>query len=203
LESRDGDDGTEYLVKWKGLLHEDCTWEEEDQLKEPADKVNLFPWFQFLLTPLGQEKLLEFEATKAIWKQKLEPDKPTKKKKNCKKKLESVPIPKFKDESFKLKDFQVEGLTWLAYNWSQNRNVLLADEMGLGKTIQTIAFFKVNEENLQLSLVFPVFFFFLLLPALLLFPAFFASLCSLYFFPVFFTSPCFLLTNLFFSVVFE
>lgn len=39
-----------------------------------------------------------------------------------------------------LKDFQITGLNFLAYNWCKGRNVLLADEMGLGKTVQTVAF---------------------------------------------------------------
>lgn len=40
----------------------------------------------------------------------------------------------------KLRDFQILGLNFLAYNWSKNNNVVLADEMGLGKTVQTVAF---------------------------------------------------------------
>jgi chromodomain-helicase-DNA-binding protein 1 len=33
-----------------------------------------------------------------------------------------------------LKDFQLTGLNWLAYIWSNGINGILADEMGLGKT---------------------------------------------------------------------
>ena len=36
--------------------------------------------------------------------------------------------------------YQLEGLNWLRFSWSQHTNTILADEMGLGKTIQTIAF---------------------------------------------------------------
>ena len=32
-----------------------------------------------------------------------------------------------------LKDFQLTGLNWLAYLWSNGENGILADEMGLGK----------------------------------------------------------------------
>jgi chromodomain-helicase-DNA-binding protein 1 len=39
-----------------------------------------------------------------------------------------------------LRDFQITGLNFLAYNWTRNKNVILADEMGLGKTVQTVAF---------------------------------------------------------------
>eukprot|EP01041_Mallomonas_annulata_P007276 gene7276-14834_t len=39
-----------------------------------------------------------------------------------------------------LRDYQLEGLNWLLWNWWQRRSCILADEMGLGKTIQSIAF---------------------------------------------------------------
>ena len=39
-----------------------------------------------------------------------------------------------------LREFQIRGLNFLAYNWCKGKNVVLADEMGLGKTVQTIAF---------------------------------------------------------------
>jgi chromodomain-helicase-DNA-binding protein 1 len=39
-----------------------------------------------------------------------------------------------------LREFQIKGLNFLAYNWCQSKNVILADEMGLGKTVQTVAF---------------------------------------------------------------
>lgn len=40
----------------------------------------------------------------------------------------------------KLHPYQLEGLNWLRFSWSQGTNTILADEMGLGKTIQAIAF---------------------------------------------------------------
>lgn len=39
-----------------------------------------------------------------------------------------------------LREFQLHGLNFLAYNWCKSKNVILADEMGLGKTVQTVAF---------------------------------------------------------------
>ena len=29
----------------------------------------------------------------------------------------------------KLRDYQLEGLNWMVYSWSQDRNAILADEM--------------------------------------------------------------------------
>ena len=40
----------------------------------------------------------------------------------------------------KLREFQIKGLNFLAYNWCLSKNVILADEMGLGKTVQTVSF---------------------------------------------------------------
>ena len=38
-----------------------------------------------------------------------------------------------------LRDYQLEGVNWMIFNWYHRRNCILADEMGLGKTIQTTA----------------------------------------------------------------
>ncbi|ROT37695.1 hypothetical protein SODALDRAFT_279814 [Sodiomyces alkalinus F11] len=38
----------------------------------------------------------------------------------------------------KLMEYQMEGVSWILYNYHQNRNVILADEMGLGKTVQVV-----------------------------------------------------------------
>lgn len=38
-----------------------------------------------------------------------------------------------------LRDYQLEGLNWMVFNWYNRRNCILADEMGLGKTIQTVS----------------------------------------------------------------
>ncbi|KAI9800101.1 MAG: hypothetical protein M1825_004283 [Sarcosagium campestre] len=46
-----------------------------------------------------------------------------------------------------LRDFQLKGLNFLAYNWSKGNNVILADEMGLGKTVQTVAFMNWLRHN--------------------------------------------------------
>uniref|UniRef100_A0A8C5SHN0 DNA helicase n=1 Tax=Laticauda laticaudata TaxID=8630 RepID=A0A8C5SHN0_LATLA len=40
----------------------------------------------------------------------------------------------------KLREYQLEGVNWLLFNWYNRRNCILADEMGLGKTIQSITF---------------------------------------------------------------
>ena len=37
-----------------------------------------------------------------------------------------------------LRDYQVDGINWMAMTWVKKRSCILADEMGLGKTIQII-----------------------------------------------------------------
>jgi SNF2-related domain len=39
-----------------------------------------------------------------------------------------------------LRDYQIEGLTWLLRCWYTKRSSILADEMGLGKTVQVVTF---------------------------------------------------------------
>jgi len=46
-----------------------------------------------------------------------------------------------------LKEYQLEGLTWLTCLYATGLSGLLADEMGLGKTIQVIAFVAWLQEN--------------------------------------------------------
>lgn len=47
----------------------------------------------------------------------------------------------------KMRDYQLEGLTWLTCLYSIGLNGILADEMGLGKTVQLISFLAFLREN--------------------------------------------------------
>lgn len=51
----------------------------------------------------------------------------------------------------KLRAYQLEGLSWLVYNYNHSINCILADEMGLGKTLQSIAFVAHLVHTKQLS----------------------------------------------------
>ncbi|KAG5675813.1 hypothetical protein PVAND_005684 [Polypedilum vanderplanki] len=53
------------------------------------------------------------------------------------------------NEEFKLSDYQLVGLNWLAVLHQNGTNGILADEMGLGKTIQIIAFLAYLKETQQ------------------------------------------------------
>lgn len=51
-----------------------------------------------------------------------------------------LPQPKIINKSFKLKGYQLLGISWLVLLYKKNLGGILADEMGLGKTAQVISF---------------------------------------------------------------
>uniref|UniRef100_A0A674E9X6 Chromodomain helicase DNA binding protein 7 n=1 Tax=Salmo trutta TaxID=8032 RepID=A0A674E9X6_SALTR len=103
-----------YLVKWCSLPYEDITWE--------------------LKTDIDQAKIDEYEAVAARQPEtKLVERPPTE---NWQKSQSSRD---YKNDNA-LREYQLEGVNWLLFNWYNTRNCILADEMGLGKTIQSITF---------------------------------------------------------------
>ncbi|KAM6430240.1 chromodomain-helicase-DNA-binding protein 9 isoform 6-T6 [Liasis olivaceus] len=109
-----GEHVTYYLVKWCSLPYEDSTWE----LKEDVD----------------QGKIEEFEQLQALRLDSRRLDRPPP---NSWKKIEQSR--EYKNGN-QLREYQLEGLNWLLFNWYNRQNCILADEMGLGKTIQSITF---------------------------------------------------------------
>lgn len=128
-----------YLVKWRDLTYDQCTWERDDM------------------------DVPDFEIYKAAyWRHrdnimKEEDSDKTKKMRNRNQDDEgedgSIPSP-VNDPTIKYEEqpdfvtstggtlhlYQLEGLNWLRFSWAQGTDTILADEMGLGKTIQTIVF---------------------------------------------------------------
>uniref|UniRef100_A0A8D0GZ08 Chromodomain-helicase-DNA-binding protein 7 n=1 Tax=Sphenodon punctatus TaxID=8508 RepID=A0A8D0GZ08_SPHPU len=109
-----GEPVTHYLVKWCSLPYEDSTWE----LKQDID----------------QSKIEEFEKLKSREPAMERVERPPA---DDWKKSESSR--EYKNNN-KLREYQLEGVNWLLFNWYNTRNCILADEMGLGKTIQSITF---------------------------------------------------------------
>ncbi|XP_035517364.1 chromodomain-helicase-DNA-binding protein 6 [Morone saxatilis] len=113
-DTETGEEVTHYLVKWCSLSYEEATWELQEDL--------------------DPEKIKEFEEI-----QKLPPDL---------RHMERPPPEKWqklehsKDyrNGNQLREYQLEGMNWLLFNWYNRKNCILADEMGLGKTIQSITF---------------------------------------------------------------
>uniref|UniRef100_A0A8C2UE24 Chromodomain helicase DNA binding protein 6 n=1 Tax=Coturnix japonica TaxID=93934 RepID=A0A8C2UE24_COTJA len=108
-----GEEVTHYLVKWCSLPYEESTWELEEDV-DPA-KIKEFEALQ--IPP--EIKHMERPASES-W-QKLEKSR------------------EYKNNN-QLREYQLEGMNWLLFNWYNRQNCILADEMGLGKTIQSITF---------------------------------------------------------------
>ncbi|XP_064869637.1 chromodomain-helicase-DNA-binding protein 8-like isoform X1 [Oncorhynchus nerka] len=102
-----------YLVKWCSLPYEDATWE----LREDVDEVKVEEFRKI------QDRQPQLKRTPrpqaAAWK-----------------KLEE--FREYKSGNV-LREYQLEGVNWLLFNWYNRQNCILADEMGLGKTIQSIS----------------------------------------------------------------
>ena len=117
-EEDDEDDGstvTRYLVKWRGLPHEECTWECADDIATFQSAIDAF---------LDLEQLTTTKQPSAV----------------VSKKFRVLPEQPAYLNAGELREYQLEGLNWLLHNWCRSINGILADEMGLGKTIQCIAF---------------------------------------------------------------
>jgi chromodomain-helicase-DNA-binding protein 1 len=119
IAMREGEDGTEYLVKWKRLFYDSCTWESEELISNIAQReIDRF------LDRSSRPPVSDKKESHPGSRKPFEPIKGT---------------PSFLHNG-QLKEFQVKGVNFMAFNWVKNRNVVLADEMGLGKTVQTVAF---------------------------------------------------------------
>ena len=50
-----------------------------------------------------------------------------------------IPQPSVLSPVCKMREYQLEGFSWLVHNYNRSINCILADEMGLGKTLQSVA----------------------------------------------------------------
>ena len=150
-----------YLVKWRDLAYDQSTWEMADgpiaaQIKDWQKQVDAY-WK--LKNSFDQEQ----QSTKRINRKQskksnndndepmdqLEPDEIDVNyyKKDPSRKYDKQPV--YLDKTGgSLHPYQLEGLNWLRFSWSQGTDVILADEMGLGKTVQSVTFiYSLFKEN--------------------------------------------------------
>uniref|UniRef100_A0A665U5P8 Uncharacterized protein n=1 Tax=Echeneis naucrates TaxID=173247 RepID=A0A665U5P8_ECHNA len=111
-DTETGEEVTHYLVKWCSLSYEEATWELQEDL--------------------DPEKIKEFEGIQKLPRSRRERPPPDKWQK----------LERSRDyrNGNQLREYQLEGMNWLLFNWYNRKNCILADEMGLGKTIQSITF---------------------------------------------------------------
>nr|UAT11603.1 chromodomain helicase DNA binding protein 5 [Latimeria menadoensis] len=128
-----------YLIKWKDLSYDQCTWENED--------IDIPEFEHFIQCYWNHRELMLGEDVRP-------PRKLNKKEKLTEEKLEKPPETPNVDPTIKfdkqpwyidvtggtLHPYQLEGLNWLRFSWAQGTDTILADEMGLGKTVQTIVY---------------------------------------------------------------
>jgi chromodomain-helicase-DNA-binding protein 7 len=114
---------TMYLVKWRGLPYGECTWEWAEEVRDDT-KVALFRRFNQL--PRPEDVAARYDSATG---RDVRPD--------PKQWAPYKETPAFRGGRT-LRDYQLEGLNWMIFNWHHHRNCILADEMGLGKTVQSV-----------------------------------------------------------------
>ena len=106
--TRDGDD--EFYVKWKGLGYEEATWETAADIDNDEEIARYFRYSQPPPPNMGEEQ----RRTSLVRSQ-------------------TGVTALVKQLDFKggrqLRDYQIEGVSWMAYNYLRGRPCLLADEM--------------------------------------------------------------------------
>ncbi|PBK91474.1 transcription regulator [Armillaria gallica] len=123
ITHREGAEGeVEYFCKWTNLNYSSCTWELQKDVN-----------------PIAKEQIEDYRHREAEAKF---PYKSVSYARNGRPTFQPMEkSPDYISETgCELKDFQLTGLNWLAYLWSQGQNGILADEMGLGKTVQSVSF---------------------------------------------------------------
>ncbi|CDO93336.1 unnamed protein product [Kluyveromyces dobzhanskii CBS 2104] len=122
FENEDGSGSSQlkYLVKWRRLNYDECTWEIASEI------VKLAP-----------EQVKDFQNRS---NSKIMPQNSSNYSSNQRPKFEKLDAQPSFIKGGELRDFQLTGINWMAFLWSKNDNGILADEMGLGKTVQTVSF---------------------------------------------------------------
>lgn len=132
-----------YLVKWRELPYDQCTWEEDiDEIPGLKPAIEYYMDLRAALTSDGsasrkkgkkggrKSKNRDLEDDEKPYKRYTPPlEKPVT---DLKKKLDIQPQ-YLNDTGMQLHPYQLEGINWLRYSWANGIDTILADEMGLGK----------------------------------------------------------------------
>ena len=146
-ESWDPEDYVRYVVKWKGLQVSEITWEYWIHIKQDSvDQAEDF-WRRQQAPHPDTIKLCEKAHPHMREYKKLvvspvfgiaSANRPIAKLNDGK---DCLVVQNGDEEEnpgagLRLRNYQLEGVNWLLWNWWNKRSCILADEMGLGKTIQ-------------------------------------------------------------------
>ncbi|KAG5272692.1 hypothetical protein AALO_G00168310 [Alosa alosa] len=110
----------DYLCKWQGLPYSECSWEDGALIGRKFQKCI----DDYMCR--NHSKTIPYRDCKVL-----------------KQRPRFMPMkkqPSYITEGLELRDYQLDGLNWMAHSWCKGNSCILADEMGLGKTIQTISF---------------------------------------------------------------
>lgn len=123
---------TQYLIKWKHCSYQECTWEWHDFVVSSSDgnDLKIAQFYRYNhppphshLTKKKHQHLMtstrDYRPPTSEWA-----------------KYSTSPV---YANGNALRDYQLDGLNWMVFNWYHRRNCILADEMGLGKTCQSLA----------------------------------------------------------------
>ncbi|XP_072522580.1 chromodomain-helicase-DNA-binding protein 5 isoform X2 [Salminus brasiliensis] len=138
--SFDKDGDIHYLIKWRDLPYDQCTWEVDDFDVPEYDPFKQAYWDH-------REQMLGEDHRPLVVRKGKRPKEDVKRKEAPPETPVVDPTIKFDQQPWyinatggTLHPYQLEGLNWLRFSWAQGTDTILADEMGLGKTVQTIVF---------------------------------------------------------------
>ena len=145
----------QYLVKWKSLPYDQCTWENEDDISEKSfiEDYNMrsHHWNSTVFDKKSNRSKGKYKNYS--YEDEIENDnnndnnnpsnsndpKSAEKNENSSSSFIKLTEPLADKSGNVLRPYQLEGLNWLRYCWQNGNNSILADEMGLGKTVQIVS----------------------------------------------------------------
>lgn len=147
-----------YLVKWRDLAYDQCSWEfeESNEFQIPDMKKAIDDYWDLRNAAEYAAGKSKNHKVRGRSKKRIESssreessETPTSSRRYSPPPEKPISDPKKKYEKqpdyvshtgMELHPYQLEGINWLRYSWAHRTDTILADEMGLGKTIQTIVF---------------------------------------------------------------
>ncbi|KAI8343392.1 P-loop containing nucleoside triphosphate hydrolase protein [Chlamydoabsidia padenii] len=127
---------TEYLVKWKRLHYDECTYENADLLCNNSYNTSNQSQQQI-------DAFLDRQQSRRIPHLSEHFSTNNNNHYHNQRKRPTFSVLREQPSYIKggtLRDYQLHGISWMYWLWCTNKNGMLADEMGLGKTVQTIGF---------------------------------------------------------------